>query len=629
MNRPRGAPPPITWNPLTRPGRPAAAASAQAARARSPQPPPRPVAPRAPVPPPPVTWSRSPARPGPPEPARAAPLQAKVAPRPAGAAHPPPPPVPARRAPAIRTGTVQRSQTPQPGGQAPPLTPVTGALVLHQPSTTRSSPQQQGARPPRLRVLVSLPSPIPRSLLRFDPGLEAPTGLADPGMLARYSSMAAALHVGVSSGQASIEDGVRLLSEILRDMLREVDVPVAPTLQMSRHMTAQGSFGPLEWVTRINEKGLSLATLIELFDTLYHETRHAEQFFRVARYLAGRGLGAREIAQLTDIPEWVAAEAVRNPLFMPDRGWTPETLQAVRWYHALAGSGASHRRSVLTRHNPYDLPLTLGRMEWDRLMQEMGLAKRKVVALDQAKRALAREARDLRAFAPDPDAPPEQQEEHRKLVASHLETQRQLDERGREIARESQRITARGKELLAELTDLIKKHVTYAEGPGQVYHDDYLDLPEEVDAWEVGGLAGASVRGLVEPMQRLVQLFDPGEATGIGNNCLLDSLDQLVNDRQETDMGSVENMRLALSGVFPQLRGRMLDIYGAEGDTLAQNLNIRIRVVQIVGGTMRVHNVLLGNPGARIVHVLHTGLHFTPLFLKPGRTDADVLRLLG
>ena len=65
-------------------------------------------------------------------------------------------------------------------------------------------------------------------------------------------------------------------------------------------------------VTKVSD--LNQAEIAEIVDTIYHEARHSEQYFRVARMLAGQGKNAAEIATQVGIPNIVAAEAVKSPL---------------------------------------------------------------------------------------------------------------------------------------------------------------------------------------------------------------------------------------------------------------------------------------------------------------------------
>lgn len=53
---------------------------------------------------------------------------------------------------------------------------------------------------------------------------------------------------------------------------------------------------------------------VELGDTLYHETRHAEQWFLMARRDADAGLTAPQIQSQLGVPPRVAQAAVANPI---------------------------------------------------------------------------------------------------------------------------------------------------------------------------------------------------------------------------------------------------------------------------------------------------------------------------
>src|SRR6185369_50923 len=63
---------------------------------------------------------------------------------------------------------------------------------------------------------------------------------------------------------------------------------------------------------------LSAEQAAELGDTLYHETRHAEQWSLIAKRQAGDGLTADQIRNQLRVPENVATDAVEQPLVRSD-----------------------------------------------------------------------------------------------------------------------------------------------------------------------------------------------------------------------------------------------------------------------------------------------------------------------
>jgi hypothetical protein len=76
---------------------------------------------------------------------------------------------------------------------------------------------------------------------------------------------------------------------------------------------------------------------------VYHEARHSEQWFRMARNRAGLGATAADIASVMSIPQWVADLAVLNPI----RECNPAEFEAEQWYQSIYGADAAHRNAVL------------------------------------------------------------------------------------------------------------------------------------------------------------------------------------------------------------------------------------------------------------------------------------------
>lgn len=72
------------------------------------------------------------------------------------------------------------------------------------------------------------------------------------------------------------------------------------------------AFSKRSGITKVSQ--LNQAEVAEIVDTIYHEARHSEQYYRLARTLAGEGKTASEIEQTAAVPNAVAAEAVKSPL---------------------------------------------------------------------------------------------------------------------------------------------------------------------------------------------------------------------------------------------------------------------------------------------------------------------------
>lgn len=83
---------------------------------------------------------------------------------------------------------------------------------------------------------------------------------------------------------------------------------------------------------------------------VYHEARHAEQWFRMARERAGLGATQADLEALGH-PSDIAAAATANPIMQCDQS----QYEAEEWYESVYGSGRTHRDTTLTDPSaPYD-----------------------------------------------------------------------------------------------------------------------------------------------------------------------------------------------------------------------------------------------------------------------------------
>jgi hypothetical protein len=84
--------------------------------------------------------------------------------------------------------------------------------------------------------------------------------------------------------------------------------------------------------------------------TVYHEARHAEQWFRMARERAGLGASQTDLEALGH-PSDIALAALANPINQCDRS----QYEAEEWYESVYGAGRTHRDTTLTDPSaPYD-----------------------------------------------------------------------------------------------------------------------------------------------------------------------------------------------------------------------------------------------------------------------------------
>jgi hypothetical protein len=84
--------------------------------------------------------------------------------------------------------------------------------------------------------------------------------------------------------------------------------------------------------------------------TIYHEARHAEQWFRMARERAGLGASKADLEALWYPPD-IADAAVADPILQCD--WSQ--YESEEWYQSVYGGGRVHRDTTLTDPSaPYD-----------------------------------------------------------------------------------------------------------------------------------------------------------------------------------------------------------------------------------------------------------------------------------
>ena len=112
-----------------------------------------------------------------------------------------------------------------------------------------------------------------------------------------------------------------------------------------------GQFSFRTWTMALGKKAFDpaayeagqVADHADLLDTVYHEARHAEQWYRQARERAGLGATAEQIAATTGIPHEIADAATANPIIECDRA----QYEAEAWFQSVYGSGAAHRKETL------------------------------------------------------------------------------------------------------------------------------------------------------------------------------------------------------------------------------------------------------------------------------------------
>lgn len=176
-----------------------------------------------------------------------------------------------------------------------------------------------------------------------------PSGLADEK---HEQSYVKAAH-GVFDDWVKLKDAKGRALALVKKVNHElvgIGVPAVNETVTKLSGGADGEFDPVNWIMLIDKENFSQETIddkraAEMADTVYHEARHAEQFFQMARLEAARGKSAQDIADEMSIPARIAQAAKNKPL----RLGTPEAVEASGWFDEAYGSGAPKTAQVYTR----------------------------------------------------------------------------------------------------------------------------------------------------------------------------------------------------------------------------------------------------------------------------------------
>lgn len=140
---------------------------------------------------------------------------------------------------------------------------------------------------------------------------------------------------------ATAEARAARLFEGIKALLDAEGIPT-PALAVETLGKASGMFSAVPWKLSLDRTALSAPTIDddaarELSSTIYHEARHCEQNFKMARMLAAKGNSSAQIQAKMGIPSTIADAAVASPL---PRG--VEYATASQQFDAQYGPGKAH-----------------------------------------------------------------------------------------------------------------------------------------------------------------------------------------------------------------------------------------------------------------------------------------------
>ncbi len=175
-----------------------------------------------------------------------------------------------------------------------------------------------------------------------------PSGLAEQASVEAYTEGAREVIEGIDWPTLSVDERADAILEKVNESLTAAGVPVVGKVVQALDPNTFGEFAFTLWSIRVNQALLANATLTadqaaDLADTMYHEARHAEQWYRMAQLMAGQGRTSAEIATTMQIPNRIALIAFADPI-APD---SMEALIADGWFQSVYGTGSVIRAHAL------------------------------------------------------------------------------------------------------------------------------------------------------------------------------------------------------------------------------------------------------------------------------------------
>jgi Domain of unknown function (DUF4157) len=339
------------------------------------------------------------------------------------------------------------------------------------------------------------PSVIGRDEVEQRPA-DRPTGMA-----AMHQGEFLATTKQVETGWAGLSPAARAgaLIQSVNQYLQAAGVPPIGFELRKSDADSHGSFSESTWSITLNEDAFKAPSadpeaMAQLADTVFHEARHAEQFFRIARMLAALGYSVQQIRAkmvLNDPIAAIAANAAHaNPMALDPNGLSTIFMETLEWYQSLYGAKAAMRRETIlamkdTKLQFYNL---MGSME--ALKTEFMLIKQELQGLKIDTEFAQSDLQMQRDEIIDQIKKLESDGKGESDEAASLRTIKgELEKKFGALARAfNETIAAKRPEQLGivKRQEEIKARMEQVFAEFERWQDLYKRLPEELDAWALG-----------------------------------------------------------------------------------------------------------------------------------------------
>lgn len=170
-------------------------------------------------------------------------------------------------------------------------------------------------------------------------------------------------------GKLKVDERAQQLGKAANEELKAARVTEATPVVMD--IDSAGKFGIATWTLKLGKKAFSAAAVTDaeaadVADTVYHESRHAEQWYRMARLEAGKQKSADQIQKSMGIPARVAQDAYKEPL----EAGSSEGKEANTWWESVYGSNAKERSEILKSLNPLEEAVDKAQADYDKIKSD-------------------------------------------------------------------------------------------------------------------------------------------------------------------------------------------------------------------------------------------------------------------
>jgi hypothetical protein len=267
----------------------------------------------------------------------------------------------------------------------------------------------------------------------------------------------------------------KALGKAANEELKKAGVPVCRIRVKRLGPNTAGELSFSRWRLDLDrslfrKRTVSEEKLIEAATTVYHEARHAEQWFRMAQLLAARRKSTGYIKRKMSIPYRIARAAKRSPL----PSTSPQRAAAGQWYKSVYGTKARHRSRVYSAMS--------------KATKKVKRLKRILKRLDSRHKALVKRIKKLGLWADKAEKRAIQAliayATVKRGAGKHYRKMKRYKRRTKRLKRLLSGAEKSAKKLLARIKKY-KKARKKAEQQSATADAAYYALPEEADAYKL------------------------------------------------------------------------------------------------------------------------------------------------